>query len=32
MDDGENSNNKQKMIFGVSVPVFIMGLVSFFKN
>ncbi|MFX0188601.1 MAG: MFS transporter [Candidatus Hodarchaeota archaeon] len=32
MDDGENSNNKQKMIFGVSFPVFIMGLVSFFTD
>jgi len=32
MDDSENSNNKERMIFGVSVPVFIMGLVSFFTD
>lgn len=31
-DSIENSTQKQKMVFGVSIPVFIMGLVSFFTD
>jgi MFS family permease len=32
MDKEENPEKKQRMIFGVSIPVFIMGLVSFFTD
>ena len=32
MADSETSDKKQKMIFGVSLPVFVMGLVSFFTD
>jgi len=32
MADDQSSDGKKKMIFGVSVPVFIMGLVSFFTD
>lgn len=32
MNDEDKSKKKKKMIFGVSVPVFIMGLVSFFTD
>ena len=32
MSKEENSEKKKRMIFGVSIPVFIMGLVSFFTD
>jgi MFS family permease len=32
MADDQSSDGKKKMIFGVSLPVFIMGLVSFFTD
>jgi len=32
MDKEENPEKKQRMIFGVSITVFIMGLVSLFTD